>query len=342
MNPDENTVEVEEVEAESVEASRPRTVTATRKAVAPFTSPEEYVIASIEAQRGDRDAVARITAAVAQEGLADNPGVVPTPIVGDLISKVYGERPIINSARRLPMPQSGKVFERPMIAQHTTVGKQSAEFVELASQAMSITSLSVTKATYGGAVEVSFQNRDWTDPAIMGIVIADLVREYAEQTEAAAAIALTTGATGSQDLTAAGDAAAVTSAIYDGAEKVHTAAGELPDTLYVSPDQWARLGKLADTTNRPLFPSLAPSNANGQMNAGSFASNPFGLRLVVSNHFGGPTMILGVSRLLEHFEQVGGQLSATNVSTLSTTVAYYGYAAELVTIGGGFVKMTLA
>ena len=341
MNPEEIS-ETEET-VETVEASRARVVASTRPAARPLESAAEYVITSIQAQRGDRDALERITAAVAQQGTADNAGIVPEPIVGDLIQKSYGARPLVAASRRLPMPAGGKLFQRPFIAQNTTVGLQAAEFDELASQKMTISPVTVSKSTIGGAVEISFQDRDWTDPAIMGIVLSDLARQYAEHAEAITAVNLETNMAGTPIVIGATpDAKKIVESIYAAAAAVNTATGNLPDTIYASPAMWAKLGSVVDGQSRPLFPSLGPVNAGGTSSADSFSGNPLGLRLVVSSQLQAGSLIVGASRFLETYENVGGQLSATNVSTLSTTVAYYGYFATLVALGGAFVPLTTA
>ena len=339
MNPDETVEGVEESEAtEVVEASMRHLPTVTRPRVT-FGSAGDYLATYIAASRGDATAKARITAALADQTISDNPGIVPEPIVGDLITKEYGARPLKNSARNLPMPQHGSSFIRPMITQHTNVSVQGAELAELASQDMKIDPVQVNKGTYGGALRISFQDRDWTDPAIMTIITSDLVRQYAEQTEAILGISLATNATGTEPLAAAADAEATVKAIYNAAAKVNTAAGVLPDTIWAAPDMWAKLGSTVDASKRPLFPTLGPVNAAGTASADSWAMNPLGLRLVVSNHLTAGTLIVGASRYFEVFENVGGALSATQPDVLGTTVAYYGYMSSLVTLGGAFVKL---
>ena len=51
---------------------------------------------------------------------------------------------------------------------------------------MTIGKVPVTADTYGGYVNVSRQDIDWTQPAIMDIVINDLAGQYAIETEDAA------------------------------------------------------------------------------------------------------------------------------------------------------------
>ena len=331
------TVEVEEVEAEAVQASRPVPTVRTRVS---FSSAADYLSTYVRAQRGDIQARGIITAALADQTISDNPGIVPTPIVGNLIEKEYGDRPLKGSARNLPMPIAGASFIRPLVVQHTLVGKQAAELDGLASRDMSIDPVTVPKGTFGGALRLSRQDIDWSDPSILGIVTSDLVRQYAEQTEEALGAALIAGATGTGTLANNATAGAFSKAIYDASAAVHVASGRLANTLWASPDEWARLGSLSDGSGRPLFPSLGPANAQGTSTADSFSMNPFGLRLVVSSHLLPGTLIVGNSNYFEVFENIGGALRADQVDVLGVTVAYYGYMASLVTMGGAFVKLT--
>ena len=329
---DENTVEGSP--ATSVEASHITPVATTRPRVE-FSGAGDYLSTYVAAMRGDREAGRRIEAAVASDKLADVPGIVPTPIVGDLIEDASMGRPVVNSSRRLPMPSAGASFIRPMVVQRTLVGKQSAELAELASQPMKIDQITVTKNTYGGVVNLSFQARDMTDPALMTIVSSDLARTYAETTEAVTCAALEAGATGSVSMAAGAEV----SAIYEASAAVADATGQLADTVYASPDQWAMLGGLVDSTGRPLFPTLGASNAPGTGRADSWAMNPAGLSLVVSNQLSDGTLIVGARRYLETYENVGGQLQATNVTNLSVDIAYFGYFSELVAMGDAFVAV---
>ena len=329
---DENTVEGSP--ATSVEASHITPVATTRPRVE-FSGAGDYLSTYVAAMRGDREAGRRIEAAVASDKLADVPGIVPTPIVGDLIEDASMGRPVVNSSRRLPMPSAGASFIRPMVVQRTLVGKQSAELAELASQPMKIDQITVTKNTYGGVVNLSFQARDMTDPALMTIVSSDLARTYAETTEAVTCAALEAGATGSVSMAAGAEV----SAIYAASAAVADATGQLADTVYASPDQWAMLGGLVDSTGRPLFPTLGASNAPGTGRADSWAMNPAGLSLVVSNQLSDGTLIVGARRYLETYENVGGQLQATNVTNLSVDIAYFGYFSELVAMGDAFVAV---
>lgn len=318
------------------EAARPVATVAPRVQLADYNV-GEYLELAIRASQGEQEAMTTISAA--DQKLADNVGIVPTPIVGELINVIDGARPIINSSRRLPMPSAGKTFQRPIVAQHTVVGEQEKELDALASQKMTINALTVTKGTYGGQIRVSFQDRDWTSPAILGILSQDLATTYARQTEAVAAADLLAGATGAVE--GATGPAGFRGAVYEASAAVKEATGLMPNVMYVSPDQWQMIGSLADTTGRPLYPNLSPSNADGSLRPTSFEGNPLGLGLVVSSDLDDATIIVGNSRFFETYENGAVQLSVTDPSVLGVTLAIYGYMSDLVTVGDAFVAITL-
>lgn len=326
---------------EVVEAARPTIRTAPR--VAPFTGPNaaaEYVLTFARAAQGDREAGLRIAAA--NQTVADNPGIVPAPIVGPVIDVLNGSRPVVASSTARQMPGLGKTFSRPVIAQHTQSGAQAAEFDALASRKMTINSQTVTKATHGGHLAISFQDRDWTDPAILSIVIDDLAKAYAVDTEATHASAFATAVTATEGIGVTPDAETFVQGMYLGAAKVAAGCGELPDTLWLAPDEWALIGGLVDAAKRPLFPSMGPVNAGGVLTPSSWSGNPLGLRMVVAPALAAGTGILGNSKYVEHYESVGGNLSVVNASTLSFDLAFYGYTASNVTVPAAFVKLTKA
>jgi HK97 family phage major capsid protein len=305
-----------------------------------YDTPGEY-LRDFLTRSSDRDASARLDAylrAAPHQLLADNPGIVPTPIVGPVVGPASMRRPAWDATTKRPLPGGGSTFERPVINQHTAVGPQAAEKTALPSQPMKIDPLTVTKATYGGYVNLSFQNRDWTDPAILDLLVADLAAMYANQTDNAfcdyfeATVTQTTPVT---DPTLAQD---WLTALYTGSGMVYAADNSYPDTLWVSPNVWAHLGAMVDLGGRPLFTSLSPQNTVGDTSPTSFSSTIAGLRMVVDANFPTNTAILGDSRLVETFEQIGGQVSATEPSILGVNIAYYGYVAWVVTKPTGFVQ----
>src|SRR4029077_6007517 len=113
----------------------------------------------------------------------DNAGLLPEKILGPVISLVDDSRPLVTALGPRQLPSGS--WSRPRVTQHTNVALQAGEKTELVSQKMTITKLPVSAGTYGGYVNVSRQDIDWTEPSIMDIIIADLASVYAQKTEAA-------------------------------------------------------------------------------------------------------------------------------------------------------------
>lgn len=275
---------------------------------------------------------ADIQAAAPNVTTTDTPGVLPIPIIAPVYSNFIGMRPTVDAVGVKAMPGGGKVFIRPEVTTHTSVAVQSSENAALQSGTFVISSNQVTKATYGGYVTISEQDMDWTDPNVIGLVLDDMSRIYANQTDDVAADALVAGATVTRVLSNANstDPAKWVEWIYGAASTILTGSnGNLPTHLFLSPDIWAKLGQLVDTAGRPLFPQVGPMNAYGNMTPGGTDIVAFGMRVVVDRNFAAGTAVLGDPSGFEIFEQQKGALSIQVPSTLSTTMAFRGYFATL-------------
>lgn len=321
----------------------------------PEVSAGEYLVLYNRAFGPDHDEDARemlrsITShdrAPAQQALADNSGVVPDYIIGDLIKFVDAQRNVINSLTRRPMFKgTGK---RPRVTQTTQVGAQASEYTELSTRKMLITKDTLTRGTYGGYVEISEQDDEFTEPGMMQILIDDLAEQYALITDDTVSDALVAAATNTLELTgAAGAISTVTNdnlniGLWAAAAQVYTQCKKLPDTLWCSVDIWQDFGRRVDTTGRPLWPSLAPSNAGGTMvGVNSFDGKPVNLNLIVGPNFASGTLILGRAQYGEVYEQNKGLARGTfKPGTLSTEVGYRGFMATYFR-AEGFVKVVNA
>lgn len=269
---------------------------------------------------------------VADQKLADNPGLVPLPIVGDVVGTLPLARPFIDSVTQRPMPAGGSSFNRPTITQHTLVGVQATEKTQLSSQKMTIGSVPVTKKTYGGTLDISFQDRDWTDPAILAIAISDLAGVYAQETDNAAADGLLAATTGTFVLIDAPADGAVRSAIMNASAQILANVKQRPDTVWMSPDEYSKYGAMTNTAGGQVsFPGLQDATTDT-------GNTLMGLKVVVDGNFAAKTMIIGVSSYVEHYETVGGLLAVTEPTILGYTIAYYGYVADLLLSTGAALK----
>lgn len=304
----------------------------------------DYLRANGILERGviDPQAAARVQQArVANQTTGDTPGILPTPIVGTVVNLIDSNRPLVVSlggARPLGgIP--GTTFTRPKITQHVQVGPQTAEKTELPSRKMTIAPVSFTKQTYGGTVDISRQDIDWTSPAAWDILIRDLADVYAIQTETAIATAFKTAAGGTAVAVAGDTLQDWALALYTAAAQSYSAGLRMPDRVWCSLDVWAALGSLVDV-GRLVMPPAQTEQPAGSASLADFRGDVIGLPRIVVPTFAPGTCIIGPSSLYEAYEEVIGLLSVVEPSILGVTVAYGGYIAYGTLANTAFVPLT--
>jgi HK97 family phage major capsid protein len=305
-----------------------------------YRSAGEFVMDMWKAGLRDPEAMHRqdvYLRAAAHQTTADNLGVIPEPLIGPVLNFIDASRPLVDVLGVRPVP--GASFNRPKVTQHTDTGLQSAEKAELTSQKMLITRLPVSIATYGGYVNISRQDIDFSAPQIMDVVIQDLAANYAIDTEAVVGVALKAASTANTPaLTTSSTAAEVTAAVWKAAGTIFTATkGQGRLVLAASPDMMGVIG--------PLFPSVNPTNANSTgFDANSFGSGPLGaisgVTTIMSAGLASGTVLEFSTAAAEVYEQRIGALQVTEPSVLGVQVAYAGYFAYLTTLAAGILKLT--
>jgi HK97 family phage prohead protease len=295
-------------------------------------SAAEYISKVIRGGAEAHQFFANLKAAAPDVVTTDTPGILPEPIVGPVYNNFRGLRPVVDAIGVKAMPGGGKVFRRPEVTTHTTIGLSNGENQPLDSGTFVVSNNNVTKNVYGGYVKLSEEDMDWTEPEVLGLLLDDMARIYANQTDDVAADALVTGATQTTTFSSPmTDPSNWAAWMYDASSAILTGSnGNLPTHLFLSPDQWAALGKLSDDANRPLFPQVGPMNAFGALQPGGTAGNAFGLTVVVDRNFANGTIIIGDPSGFEIFEQQKGavQVEATDGS-LSRIIKFRGYFATL-------------
>lgn len=278
-----------------------------------------------------RDPVAqeKLDRATAHQLLADNPGIIPRPVLGSLLGLLDTTRPFINSITKRPLPAGS--FDRPVVTQHVAVDKQAAEKTLTASQKMLIGKLPVTADTFAGHLNISRQDIKWTSPSILSLVYEDFAAVYANATDNEACEDFAASVTNTAPI-ATWDAAGLYEAIYGAAADSLADSNGLPDTVWVSPDVWGRLGGVTTGQGTPLFPG---------MNPGGLSGSPMGFSLVVDKNFPASTMIQGPSRWAEWYEDVDGLMQVGEPDVLGQLVGYAGFGAFLNVRPEAFTKFTV-
>jgi HK97 family phage major capsid protein len=305
-----------------------------------YPTPGHYIADFVGADRGDADAAARLERAVSNVTPADVAGLLPTEILGPVIDFQDARRALFN-AIPVRTPTSGPTFNRPVVSQHTNVGKQSASKAELPSRAFQVTNKAVTLDTYGGVVDLDLAAVRFSEPSLWNAVVADLWTQYAIQTEALAGTTVNTIAT-AQKITALADTKPETilGGIFAAAAKVYTNTGMLPDFISVSADTWQLLGSLVDGDNRPYLPTLGATNAAGTASAASFGMTISGIPVVVSTGLPAKSLVVGSSAAFEMWEVREGVLQVTEPRLNGVEVAVVGYVGAI-DLSNGAVQVPL-
>lgn len=289
-----------------------------------------------------------IKAALADELTSDVPGLLPRAIVGELLGRATGRRAVWDSLSTRDMPMAGAGFSRPRITQHVKVDTQATQKTEVASQKYTVALDEVSKSTLAGALDVAQQAIDWTSPALLNELIIDFTRIYLSRTDSFASAALVAATTaGAQNVVWDGTAATLTKALADAAVLVYngvsTEVDSFPNTIWISPDVWALLAGLVDTTGRPLFPQVGPMNASGTVDLTNPESgvSAMGFRWVVSKRLPAKTFIMGDAAYAESYENGRRFLQAIRPDVLGLDIAYMGYVATYFPYPKTLVKITI-
>ena len=283
--------------------------------------------------------LANLKAAAPDVVTTDTPGLLPTPILGPVYNNLIGRRPVIDAIGARAMPGGGKVFSRPKVTTHTTIGASNGENQPLDAGTFVVAKENVTKAVYGGYVKLSEEDIDWSEPQVLSALIDDMAREYGKQTEDAVEAALKSGITTTRAAFDTTDPALWAAWIYGASQTILNASTHLPTHLFVSPSFWGALGQLSDTADRPLFPQVGPMNAFGNVAPGTLSANAFGLSVVVCP-YESDFLAIGAADGFEIYEQQKGaiQVEATDGS-LSRIIKFRGYLATLMLDADKFVEM---
>jgi len=301
----------------------------------------------------DPEAQQRVAAAMETRAEAphvttdETPGLMPQPIVGEILTDLDGSRPFVQSVGAKDMASiPGKVFTRPHVTQHTQVGQQAAEKAELANRQFKVEGIPFTKDTFGGWLNVSRQDIDWTSPSAWDALINDLGLEYGADTDDFAAREFAAGVTETVQaadssleslIAALYEAAAL--AVRGGANGTKRASAlRLPNHIWVSIDQWATLGAAIDSVRALVQGSSSPGESSPTTFGGSILDIP---RTMVPGLPAG-SLIVGRTNFYEFYEERIGILSSVEPRVLGVEVAYGGYAAAGFLDSTAFARVTTA
>jgi HK97 family phage major capsid protein len=310
-----------------------------------YRSAGSWALDSYKASIGDRQARERLEMfyrVAAHQTTPDNLGVIPDPVLGNVINFIDAARPLVSFLGPQGMPSA--TWHRPVVTQQASVapqgydGSAESEKQELVSQKMLITRLTANAVTYGGYVNVSRQNIDFSSPQVLDIIINSLAGQYAIQTEAALAAELAATGTGAIGYGATPTAVKIHGAIWAAVAAIYAATkGQGRIAIAVAPDVLGVFG--------PLFQPVNPQNAASEgMTASNFGQgvmgNIGGVPILMSAGLGTGEAFAFSTAAIEAFEQRVGTLQVTEPSVLGVQVAYAGYFTPLTINDDAIVPLT--
>ena len=280
---------------------------------------------------GDHDSQTVVTAALEQQTTTTDAGVIPVPLLREIIALVDNNRPFIDAIDRQPLPPTGMSFRIPRVDVYATAAIQTAQADELDSTEGEIDDLTVNVTTFGGANKVSRQLIERSDPSYFDELLRQLARAYAIATDSAAIVSMKAGDASSEGPNADGIYGAIVKGQADSFGIMRFA----PDTLMVAPSgtgdvTWQKLLGSVDGNDRPLYAAGLPQNAAGIVSQGSTQGTVAGLRLVVNPNIAtnGEANVFP-SAFATFYESPGApvRVELSHADNLTVDVGVYGYSA---------------
>ena len=311
---------------------------ATPKREFKMPSAAEYIAAAFQGGEPFARMLDGIKASAPDVNTGTLDGLLPIPTVAPIYNNLQGYRPIVDAFGARAMPTSGKVFIRPKVTTNVSQGSVTQSTTITAGQFI-VDDVPVTKGIYGGYVSLSEASIDWTSPEVLGALLDDMSRVYANLTDEVAATELANTVTQTDTLADADSPADWIAFVYAAAVQIlENSNGNLPTHLVMTPSYFAALGRLVDDSGRPLFPAVGPMNAYGSVTPGNTDAMAFGLRVVVDRFLPAGNLIVCDASGFENWEQQKGAISIENPSQLSRTIAWRGYFASVMIDDTKFVK----
>jgi len=258
--------------------------------------PEIAHLATGESDRVSRtveDAAQRVERTLQNTLTSNIGGLVPAPHMAQIMDLIDKSRPVVNSARNVPLDRGSLTY--PRITGRPDVLLQPGEKQEGGTARMSVVLDTMTADTYIGGGDLSWQAINWSSPDALALWFDLAAESYARQTESAACevlegTAIGTVGTASGRLGTAGTesfaqwraaAIAAISQVY-----TNTAGRAQTDTLYLAANRFFQLAGLG--TDQVLQVS-----AVGNLNIGTMTGTWAGLNVVGSYGFDADTAIVG-------------------------------------------------
>jgi HK97 family phage major capsid protein len=342
---EDTTVEATPVEAAAVQASAPaiKAMAYTKPRI--DTNPAVFLEQSIRASLGSESA-RQYLAAASDTDTTDVAGLVPTRQLTEIINgKTTATRASIDAVSTGSLPDAGMKFQIPRVKTAPTVAV-AAEKAAFSDTQVEIEYLDVDVKKFAGMQLFDVEVLDRTSPAFFAELQSLMADQYAKATNAYVRDEISEVATvDATTITLPWDGDELSAFIGRAAASIYTNTKKFATGVLVSPDQWANLIALNDTTKRPILSAASPMNAMGAVGPASLRGVLLGLDLYVDYTMEGvgDASVTVVNRdSFTWYESPRLQLRADKVGTGQVEVGYYGYGALAQKINAGAFRFNNA
>lgn len=331
-------VEVEAAESTPVAAAAPI-----------YTSPRfqgmssgDYVAAKIKAAMGDHDSALLVKAA--DDSIATNTGLTLPGHMNEFLVSTFANRPAVDAIGTRALPASGMSFTIPRMGTAPTVAT-TAEGAAPSETGMTSDYITVDVVKKSGLNRVSFELLERSAPNFGDLLLRELQKAYAKDTDNYVIAALTSG--GTQATATAGTIAGLQSFIAtEGPAAYAATGGDFATELIASSAWWSALINANDSTNRPLFAALSPQNASGSASVAATSANVLGTSFRVDHNISTVGLIdesafLVAPAAVGIWETPTTQLRVNVLTSGEVEIGLHGYIAAKVLKAGGVRRFNL-
>ena len=332
---------VETVEAAKVEvkaATAPYISTTVRH---PITTPGLYLEHSVRAALGDETSKLYVAAA-SDTTSTEVAGLVPTRQLTTIWDpKTTNIRPAISAIRTAALPDAGLQFQIPRVKTAPTVA-EAAQKGAFSDTQVEIEYLTCDVKKYAGMQKFDVEVLDRTSPAFFDELTRLMSNAYAKATDTAVVTALQAGTLDGTVITLPFDGDEIAGFISRAAASIYANTKRFATGVLISPDQWAALIAITDTSKRPLFQVAGTSvNGMGVVEPGSPVGSIMGLPVYVDPYMSGTgddsIVVLNGESFVWYESAAPLQLRTNIVGTGQVEVGYYGYGSvATLTAAGAF------
>ncbi len=301
-----------------------------------------YLSHSIKAAMGDQESKQLILAA--DDSTSTNTGLTLPQHRAQFVTNTFGNRPAIDAIGVGALPTDGLSYTVPHLTAAPTVATTS-EGGAPSETGMTSDYITCTIVKKSGLNRISFELLERSNPSFEALLLSEMQKAYARNTDAYVIAQLTAG--GTQATATAGTYDGLDSFISTEGPAAYVATGgDYASQLIASADWWKTLLAEQDSTGRPMFPDLGAMNVPGRVGSQDAMGIVKGTEFRVDSNIAtsglideSAFLVSPAAVLIE--ESPTTQLRVNVLSSGEVEIGIHGYIAATVLKAGGVRRFNL-